>query len=150
MRILTATTSRELAEIASELHDSWIDLPTPQSIPEPWELTLLGELELGNDDVIWSIGALRSIARSKLRLRLMINGVSDVEVQDHASIGRLNISNMRYDDCARTIQIRGAIPVVVIIHVVRLDVRVEITDEVVAISKHFRLRHPGNQRCGAP
>lgn len=140
MRILRAATSEDLALMASELHDSWIDLPPPREFMEPQPVHMLGTLEFGDVRCLRSWGPFVRVEEMKPRIELTVENVTSVSLDDSAEIGVLDVAKMCFDRALGQMLIEGNIPASVILKVTALEVRVVVTDEIVDRRERWRFR----------
>jgi len=129
-----------LNRLASELHDSWIDLPSPATFVESEAVQLTGTLEFGDVRCLRAWGPLARVVETKPRIEITVENVLAVSLEDSAEIGSLNIAGIHFDESAGQIRIDGAIPASVILTVSSLGVRVHVTDEIVERRERWRLR----------
>ena len=75
MRTLRAATASQLTSLASELHDSWIELPEVGKHSPPATIRMVGRLELGDVRPLRSWGPFVRVEVLKRRLELTVEAV---------------------------------------------------------------------------
>lgn len=140
MRVLRAATAADLALMASELHDSWIELPAQAEFRVPQPVHLLGTLEFGDVRCLRSWGPFVRVEEMKPRIELTVENVTSVSLEDAAEIGVVDVARMRFDEALGQMLIEGNIPASIVLKVASLEVRVVVTDEIVDRRERWRLR----------
>lgn len=140
MRTLCATTASDLASMASELHDSWIELPEVGEYSPPATIRMGGRLEFGDVRPLRSWGPFVRVEELKPRLELTVEAVTRVAMEDLADIGGLTVAGMEFDAAAGTVTLEGNVPVTVVLNVGSLGVTAVITDEIAERRERWRWR----------
>jgi hypothetical protein len=127
--------------MASELHDSWIDLPVVGDYSPPTTIQTNGRLEFGGEvRPLRSWGPFVRVEELKPRFVLSVEAVTRVVLEDLADIGGLTIARMAFDAAPGTLTIEGNVPVTVVLSVASLGVTAVITDEIVERRERWRWR----------
>jgi hypothetical protein len=126
--------------MASELHDSWIELPEAQEFSTARTLRLGGRLEFGEVHRLRSWGPFVRVEEMKPKIELIIEAVTAVALEDSAEIGGLNLASLGFDESSGTVTIEGHIPATVTLTVTSLAVRAVVTDEIAKRRERWRLR----------
>jgi len=140
MRTLRARTASDLVSMASELHDSWIELPEVGEFSPPRTIRMGGQLEFGDVRPLRSWGPFVRVEELKPRLELSVEAVTRVTLEDLADIGGLILAGMEFDAAAGTVTIEGNIPVTVVLSVTSLGVTAVISEEIAGRRERWRLR----------
>jgi hypothetical protein len=140
MRTLRATTASDLASMASELHDSWIELPELGERSPPATIRMGGRLEFGGVRPLRYWGPLVRVEELKPKLELSVEAVTRVVMEDLADIGGLTVAGMEFDAAAGTVTIEGNVPVTVVMSVESLGVTAVIIDEIAERRERWRWR----------
>lgn len=138
MEVIEARSRAELVVIRQRLHDAWFDVPESGVSPQSGVLTLGGVDDHVVLEQVRTFGPLAELKRGRARTKLVISNVLDVEVIDDARIGNFDLGGLEFED--EWLVISGNVPVEVRCHVAGLEVRAEVSDDLVPAGRSWGLR----------
>ena len=139
VRTLRATSHSELLQLASELHDSWIELPADTAYASTRSVEIAGTLEFGSVRRVRRYGPFVRVEESKPRFTLTVDNVLSVGVEDADRIGSLNVAQMEFNEDSSELVITGHVPTALCFKVSSLAVQAVITDEIAERRERWRL-----------
>ena len=126
--------------MASELHDSWLELPDAAQYSHPTAILLSGYQEFGPVRPLRSWGPFVRVEELKPKIELTIDAVVQVVVEDSANVGGFLMAGMHFDPRSNTVRIESHIPVSIVLSVASLSLTAMISDETVVRRERWRWR----------